>query len=90
MANYTPVNNFAAKDGLPSGDPNKKAKGADIQAELSAIAAAVATKANVDVPQTFTENVTFSENVTISKNLSVAGDTALETVTSSDIDCGTY
>ena len=44
MANYTPVNNFAAKDGLTSGDPNKKAKGADIQAELNAIAAAIATK----------------------------------------------
>ena len=84
MANYTPINNFTAKDSLPSGDPNKKAKGADVQAELNAIAAAITTKANVDVPQTFTENVSFSGPVSIS------GDTSLATVTSVDIDCGTY
>lgn len=44
MANYTPITNFTAKDSLPSGDVNKKARGADIQAELNAIAAAIATK----------------------------------------------
>lgn len=90
MANYTPINNFAAKDSLPQGDPNKKAKGTDIQTELSAIAAAIQTKANVDVPQTFTQNVTFNENVSVAKNLSVAGQSSLGTVTASLIDCGTY
>ena len=44
MANYTPINNFAAKDSLPSGDPNKKGRGTEVQAELNAIAAAIATK----------------------------------------------
>jgi hypothetical protein len=78
MANYTPITNFAAKDSLPSGDAAKKAKGTDIQAELNAIAAAILTKANTDVAQTFDENVTFN------------GDVSLSTVTDSSIDCGTY
>ena len=96
MANYTPINNFTAKDSLPSGDPNKKARGTDIQAELNAIAAAIVTKANVDVPQTFTEPVSFSgpanftNDVGMVGNFSVSGDTSLATVTSVDIDCGTY
>jgi len=90
MANYTPINNFAAKDSLPPGDPNKKAKGTDIQAELNGIAAAIQTKANVDVPQTFTQNVTFNENVSITNDLSVTGQSSLGTVLASLVDCGTY
>jgi hypothetical protein len=78
MANYTPINNFAAKDSLPSGDANKKARGTDVQTELNAIAAAILTKANTDVAQTFNENVTFN------------GDVSLATVTNSSIDCGSY
>jgi hypothetical protein len=57
MANYTPITDFAAKDLLASGDPAKIAKGADITDELNAIAAAVATKANIAAP-TFTGTVT--------------------------------
>jgi hypothetical protein len=48
MANYTPINNFAAKDSLPPGDPLKRAKGTDVQDELNAIAAAIATKVGTD------------------------------------------
>jgi hypothetical protein len=44
MANYTPITNFAVKDTLPPGDAVKRAKGADIQAELNAISSAVNSK----------------------------------------------
>jgi hypothetical protein len=49
MANYAPITNFAVKDTLPPGDALKRAKGTDIQAELNAIAAAVATKIGTDL-----------------------------------------
>jgi hypothetical protein len=75
MANYTPINNFTAKDSLPPGDAAKKAKGTDIQNELNAISAAIATKANTDGPQTFTNVVSFTNDVTF---------------TDAVIDCGTY
>lgn len=44
MSNYTPLVNFASKDGLPSGNPLKLVKGAELTGEFSAIAAAIATK----------------------------------------------
>jgi hypothetical protein len=44
MADYTPITNFAVKDTLPSGDTLKRAKGADIQAELNSISSAVNSK----------------------------------------------
>lgn len=58
MANYTPLTDFEAKDSLPSGDPDKLAKGADVQAEFNAISAAITSKANVNNP-VFTGTVTF-------------------------------
>lgn len=58
MANYTPITNFAVKDTLSSGDPLKRAKGADIQAELNAIAAAIQTKGESN-NATFTGDVSF-------------------------------
>ena len=44
MSNYTKTTNFAAKDALSSGDPNKIVKGTEIDAEFNNIAIAVATK----------------------------------------------
>lgn len=44
MSNYTPATNFTAKDNLITGNPSKLIKGSDIDAELSAIAAAIASK----------------------------------------------
>ena len=44
MSNYTQITTFAAKDALASGNPAKLGKGADVDAELSAIQTAVATK----------------------------------------------
>ena len=44
MANYTKATNFATKDSLPSGNPNKIVKGTELNSEFDAIAVAVATK----------------------------------------------
>ena len=57
MSNYTKTTNFAAKDALSSGDPNKIVKGTEIDTEYNNIATAVATKANSASP-TFTGTAT--------------------------------
>lgn len=44
MSDYTPVTDFSAKDSLLTGNPNKLAKGSDIDLETAAIATAIATK----------------------------------------------
>lgn len=44
MSNYAQINDFSAKDALPTGDPEKKIEGSDIDAELGAISAAIASK----------------------------------------------
>ncbi|MDG1313957.1 MAG: hypothetical protein P8P29_00340 [Flavobacteriaceae bacterium] len=57
MSNYTKTTNFATKDSLSSGDPNKIVKGTEIDSEFNNIATASATKANTASP-TFTGTVT--------------------------------
>lgn len=59
MSNYTPITDFAAKDSLLSGDPDKIARGSEITDELNAIADAIATKANLASP-TFTGTTTIA------------------------------
>jgi hypothetical protein len=44
MANYTKTTDFAAKDALSSGDPEKVATGTDVDVEFNAISTAIATK----------------------------------------------
>jgi hypothetical protein len=44
MSDYTKITDFSAKDPLASGDPEKLAVGADVDAEYDAIAVAIATK----------------------------------------------
>lgn len=44
MSNYTPIVNYASKDTLISGNPLKLVKGAELSAEFSAIATAIASK----------------------------------------------
>ena len=46
MSNYTKTTNFATKDSLSSGDPNKIVRGTEIDTEFNNIATASATKAN--------------------------------------------
>jgi hypothetical protein len=53
MSNYVKATNFTAKDALPTGDSGKIVKGTEIDVELSAIAAAVASKSDSNSP-TFT------------------------------------
>ena len=44
MSNYVKTVDFAAKDALVTGDPNKKAQGTQVDTEFNNIATAVATK----------------------------------------------
>jgi hypothetical protein len=53
MSNYNKATNFATKDTLPSGDPNKIVKGTEINNEFNAIASAITSKADLASP-TFT------------------------------------
>lgn len=50
MADYTKSTNFTAKDSLPSGNSGKIIKGAEIDTELTAVASAIASKANINSP----------------------------------------
>jgi hypothetical protein len=50
MANYTKATNFTAKDGLPTGNSGKIVKGAEIDTELTAIASAISSKADLNSP----------------------------------------
>lgn len=53
MSNYTKATNFTAKDTLPTGNSGKIIKGTEIDVEFTAIASAVASKADSNSP-TFT------------------------------------
>jgi hypothetical protein len=50
MANYNKSTNFTAKDSLPTGDSGKIVKGTEIDTELTAIANAIASKADINSP----------------------------------------
>ena len=77
MSDYTKTTNFATKDSLSSGDPNKIVKGTEIDSEFNNIATASATKANTASP-TFTGTVTAT-------TLNVTG-----TITADTISGGSY
>lgn len=53
MSNYTKLTDFASKDALSPGNTNKIVKGTEIDDEFTAIATAIATKADISSP-TFT------------------------------------
>jgi hypothetical protein len=53
MSNYIKATNFATKDSLATGNPNKIIKGTEIDTEFNAIASAVSSKADINSP-TFT------------------------------------
>ena len=57
MSNYIKATNFATKDSLSSGNPNKIVKGTELDVEFTAIASAVSSKANINAP-VFTGSVT--------------------------------
>ena len=53
MSDYSRLYNLTVKDALPSGNSGKVIKGAELDAELNAVAAAVASKSDINSP-TFT------------------------------------
>ena len=77
MSNYSKTTNFATKDNLPTGNPAKIVKGAEIDTEFNNISTAVATKADTASP-TFTGTVTAT-------TVNVTG-----TLTADTVDGGTY
>jgi hypothetical protein len=50
MSNYTKATNFTAKDALPTGNSGKIVKGAEIDTELTAVASAISSKADLNSP----------------------------------------
>jgi hypothetical protein len=87
MSNYVKATNFAVKDTLTSGDPNKLVKGTELNAEFDSIATAVATKADTASPS-FTGTV-----VMASASVNLTGSTLTltnGTIVDGTIDCGTY
>ena len=50
MSNYTPATDFAVKDSLASGNPNKLVKGTEINTEFTSIQSAVNSKADLASP----------------------------------------
>jgi hypothetical protein len=50
MSNYTKATNFASKDSLSTGNPAKVIKGTEIDAEYTAIASAISSKADSNSP----------------------------------------
>lgn len=50
MSNYVKSTNFTAKDSLPSGNAGKIVKGAEIDTELTAVASAISSKADLNSP----------------------------------------
>lgn len=53
MSDYVKATNFTAKDSLPSGNSGKIIKGTEIDTELTAVASAISSKADINSP-TFT------------------------------------
>lgn len=50
MSNYVKATNFTAKDALPSGNSGKIIKGTEIDTELTAVASAISSKADLSGP----------------------------------------
>jgi hypothetical protein len=62
MSNYIKGTNFTVKDTLPSGNASKIVRGAEIDDELTAVAAAVASKADSANP-TLTGTITIAGTI---------------------------
>jgi len=73
MSDYTKTTNFTAKDSLVTGDPSKKVLGSEHDAEYTAIATAIATKADDDAVVHDTGNEAVAGNKTLSGTLTMSG-----------------
>lgn len=76
MSNYTKTTNFAIKDGLVTGNPNKIIKGTEIDTEYTNIASAISSKGEAN-------NGAFTGTTTM-VNLTVSG------VFTATVDGGSY
>jgi hypothetical protein len=76
MSNYTKSTNFAVKDGLVTGNPNKIIKGTEIDTEFTNIASAVSSKGEAN-------NGAFT-GTAVMVNLTVSG------VFTATVDGGSY
>lgn len=76
MSQYTKTTNFAVKDGLTTGNPNKIIKGTEIDTEYNNIASAVSSKAD-------SNNAALTGTAT-AVNLTVSG------TLNATVDGGTY
>ncbi len=89
MSDYNKATDFAAKDALSSGDPDKIIKGTPIDDEYNAIATAIASKADKAGP-TFTGTATFANlDVTVTADFGGATIADLGTVATVDLNGGT-
>jgi hypothetical protein len=50
MSNYAKLTDFAIKDTLATGDPSKRVRGSEVDAEFEALETAIATKADLASP----------------------------------------
>jgi hypothetical protein len=73
MANYTKATDFAVKDSLASGNPNKLVKGTEIDSEFTAVQAAVNSKADKDSPALTGTATAVNLTVTGTLNATIAG-----------------
>lgn len=73
MAAYTKATDFAVKDSLASGNPNKLVKGTEIDSEFTAIQAAVNSKADKDSPALTGTATAVNLTVTGTLNATIAG-----------------
>jgi hypothetical protein len=89
MSDYIKATNFATKDSLSTGNPNKIIKGTEIDTEFNAIASAVASKSDINSP-TFT-GVPAAPTATAGTNTTQLATTAfvLANAPSSPIPAGT-
>jgi hypothetical protein len=75
MSNYSKTTNFAAKDALATGDPNKIATGTSVDDEFNAIQTAVATKADDNSVVHTSGNETIAGDKTLTGAVDLQGTT---------------
>jgi len=89
MANYTKTTSFTAKDSLPPGNSQKIVRGSEHDTEYTAIATAIATKADLASPA-LTGTAT-AVNLTVSGTLTASGGITLTgTLSGGSIDGGSF
>jgi hypothetical protein len=88
MANYIKATNFTAKDALPTGNAGKIIKGTEIDVEYTAIATAIASKADTNSP-TFTGSPTAPTAAVGTNNTQIATTAFVGASASAAIPAGT-